>query len=145
MPKRHVFTYGSLMFEAVWGRVVAGRYRSCEAWLPDYRRFAIRGETYPAIVQAPGFRVAGRLWLDIDPADVDRLDRFEGAEYRRESVRVCTDSAVDATAALAADCYIWLDPARLLAHDWDAGQFEREHVRGFADQYGAGDPPPISA
>ena len=47
MPLQHVFTYGSLMFEPVWGGVVAGRYRSMPAVLPGYRRQRVRGPWDP--------------------------------------------------------------------------------------------------
>lgn len=137
MTTRHVFTYGSLMFDAVWSRVVAGSYRSREANLNDFRRFAIRDETYPAIVPATGFQVSGRLWLDVASDDLERLDRFEGADYRRESVGVRVQAGAGPVADLMADCYVWLDASRLLATEWDPVRFEHEHLPGFALRHGA--------
>lgn len=134
----HVFTYGSLMFDPVWSRVVSARYRSVPAVLRDFRRHAIAGETYPATVAAPGGEIRGRLWLSVQPPDLARLDRFEGAEYRRETVEVDVDREVDPSGRLSAGCYIWLDASRLLPQDWDAEVFERDHLAGFAQRHGAG-------
>ena len=46
----NVFTYGSLMYEAVWSRVVRGQYPWVAARLPGFRRLAIRDAAYPAVV-----------------------------------------------------------------------------------------------
>ena len=132
----NVFTYGSLMYEAVWTRVVRGQYASSRARLPGFRRLAIRGETYPAVVPDAGGEVLGRLWFDVAPADVECLDRFEGSEYRREALLV-TPLPVQAPGPVTAHCYLWLDPARLLAQPWDESSFEREHLAGFALRHGA--------
>jgi hypothetical protein len=60
----NVFTYGSLMYEAVWARVVRGQYASARAgWrLPapgDPQRI------YPAVVPDAQAEVLGRLWFGI--------------------------------------------------------------------------------
>lgn len=135
----HIFTYGSLMFEPVWNKIVSARYQSVPAQLPNFCRLGIRGETYPATVPAPdvpGAVVSGRLWLDVQAPDLARLDAFEGTEYRRESVVVQTDPGAGLGAQLPAQCYVWLDSARLLATDWDVAGFEREHLAQFAQQHG---------
>lgn len=127
------------MFELVWGTVVSTRYQSVSARLTNFRRVAIRGETYPAIVPAPdvpGAVVSGRLWLEVQAPDLARLDAFEGTQYRRESVAVRTDPDAGSGAQLPAQCYVWLDSARLLATDWDVAGFEREHLAQFAQRHG---------
>jgi gamma-glutamylcyclotransferase (GGCT)/AIG2-like uncharacterized protein YtfP len=149
----NVFTYGSLMYDAVWARVVRGQYSSVPARLSGFRRLAIRDETYPAVVPDADAEVLGRLWFDVSPDDVERLDRFEGSEYRRQAVPVTPLPARDATpgvpggraeglpvqrsGCVSAHCYLWLDPARLLAQPWDESAFEREHLAGFAQRHGA--------
>jgi len=145
----NVFTYGSLMYEAVWSRVVRGQYPWVAARLPGFRRLAIRDAAYPAVVPGAGGEVLGRLWLGVSPADAERLDIFEGAEYLRQEVRVLTapaDRAPDLDAAkhslqrdcgVTAQCYVWREPARLLAQPWDAAAFEREHLATFAQCHGA--------
>ena len=45
----NVFTYGSLMYEAVWTRVVRGQYASVRARLAGFRRLAIRDESLSLI------------------------------------------------------------------------------------------------
>jgi gamma-glutamylcyclotransferase (GGCT)/AIG2-like uncharacterized protein YtfP len=136
-----VFTYGSLMYDAVWGALVPAACRSLPARIPGWRRHAIRGATYPGIVAAPGAAVDGRLWLDVSAADLARLDAFEGPEYRRETVWA---HPADGSAPRAAQAWVWLDDALRLDHDWDARVFERDHLADFARLNGAGaaTPPP---
>ena len=129
-----VFTYGSLVFDSVWQSVVMGACRSIPALVSDHRRHALRDATYPAMVPAVGSEVRGRLWLGVTDDDLARLDRFEGADYRRVDVLAVP---LAGGPALNAQAYLWLDRARLLAHDWDLAAFERDHLRDFARLHGA--------
>lgn len=121
----HVFTYGSLMFPEVWQRVVRGNYRSGPARLDGHARFEIAGETYPGMVAASGAGagVEGVLYFDVSPADMAALDAFEGAEYRRDVVRVMLESGE----TVEAGTYIYLLPQKLSGSPWmpDAFQMER--------------------
>jgi gamma-glutamylcyclotransferase (GGCT)/AIG2-like uncharacterized protein YtfP len=78
-----------------------------------YRRHALTDVSYPAIVTEPLAQVEGVLYLNVDAADLARLDAFEGAEYRREAVAVST-----ASGPMAAQTYVWLDAARLAHRPW---------------------------
>ncbi|HWV63502.1 MAG TPA: gamma-glutamylcyclotransferase family protein, partial [Oxalicibacterium sp.] len=112
----HVFTYGSLMFPAVWRRVVRGSHRSLPAVLDGYARHAVRGELYPGIVHRPGASVEGVLYLDVNEAELAVLDGFEGSEYRRESVTVRTAADMQ---MVAADAYLFLAGHRLSGEAWE--------------------------
>ena len=46
----HIFTYGSLMFDGVWSKVVDGIYEKVGARLYGYQRRKIRGEIYPTVL-----------------------------------------------------------------------------------------------
>ena len=114
-----VFTYGSLMFAEVWTRVVTGRYRALAARLADHARFAVAGETYPGMIASAGATVDGVLYLDVDDADVARLDRFEGDDYRRETVTLaCADGSTR-----TGDTYVYLPRDRLTKSPWDPDAF----------------------
>lgn len=125
----NIFTYGSLMFADVWKPLVSGDYRSEPAILAGYRRFAVPGVTYPGIIAAPGYRVAGLLYLDVAEEDVARLDAFEGTEYRRDALQVeLADAKV-----LSAGTYVWLNHERLSDKLWLAEAFRlREFIETYA-------------
>jgi gamma-glutamylcyclotransferase (GGCT)/AIG2-like uncharacterized protein YtfP len=122
----HVFTYGSLMFPEVWGRVVRGDYRSAPARLDGHARFEIAGETYPGMVVRPGVGVDGVLYFDVSPADIGALDAFEGVEYRRDKVKVRLASGE----LLEAGTYIYLLPQKLSDSPWLPEAFQMERFIG---------------
>ena len=122
------------MFPQVWERVVDGSYPSQGASLQGFVRKQVRGETYPVIT--PGALeacVEGVLYLEISPADLARLDRFEGDFYARSSVSVTTDAGVSVTAF----AYILKEEYRhiLSPDEWDAEAFARQGIRRFLADY----------
>ena len=124
----HVFTYGSLMFPAVWERVVRGQYRAVAAMLPGHARYEVSGETYPGMVPQADSAVNGVLYLDVDDADLLALDVFEGSEYRRDVVTV----SVTAEENLTAVTYVFTADERLTDKTWEAETFRITH---FMDAY----------
>ena len=124
----HVFTYGSLMFPAIWQRVVRGAYRSEPAVLHDHARFALVDDTYPGVVPDVAAIVEGVLYRDVDMADIVALDTFEGSEYRRETVTVTLASGARAMA----QTYVFLATHRLSAHSWEPQAFRMSR---FIDTY----------
>jgi gamma-glutamylcyclotransferase (GGCT)/AIG2-like uncharacterized protein YtfP len=70
-------------------KAVTGRFPSNEvARLSGFARFALVDRDYPGIVPCDGGEVPGRAYFDLAPAELERLDDFEGEEYRRERVPV---------------------------------------------------------
>ena len=125
----NLFTYGSLMFDEVWQRVVRGQYRSSIETLRGYARHQVRDEDYPAVIRAPGAEalLQGRLWWDVDAADVARLDAFEGEDYER--ISVTTESGAQA------GLYLYRRSGRVLQAEWDPKHFERETMARFLARY----------
>ncbi len=118
----NVFTYGSLMFDEVWSRVVEGRYRAVDGKLRDHARHAVDGQDYPGMVHRPGASVDGIVWCDVGAADLERLDRFEGADYRRDTVPVaCSDGMTRLCGA-----YVYLSEERLADRPWLPEAFAME-------------------
>ena len=127
----HVFTYGSLMFAPVWERVCRRSYSNQLARLAGHSRFALMGESYPAVVKAEHGTVSGRLYFNVDAQDVVRLDAFEGKEYQRVSNTVVL---ADGSTCLA-DHYLYQGPIPLADKDWDPAWFEREGIVKFMQTY----------
>ncbi len=137
----HVFTYGSLMFEPVWSRVVAGRYERRDAFLQGYERKGVRGEVYPvAVPGAAESRVRGIVYLGVSEDDLDRLDRFEGESYYRRTEQVAAGKI-----ALAAEVYVLKEEyyGVISPQEWDREAFRtsgiRTFLRVFMDELGPGD------
>lgn len=125
----NVFTYGSLMFPEVWRRVAGVSSTGCPARLAGYRRFAVRGRTFPGIVPEATARVDGVVYRDVPPEAVARLDVFEDEMYERLNLPVTLSGG----GVLRCEAYVVTDPYRhwLGAADWDPAVFERDHLRRF--------------
>jgi hypothetical protein len=119
------------MFDQVWSKVVHGRYESFPALAPQLIRLAVPGETYPAAVSHQSGNIQGLVWQNVSPADLQRLDGFEGREYSRVPVEVLPLSCIGVSAEmikpLMAWIYLWNQP-ELLDFDkpWDVEQFKSE-------------------
>jgi hypothetical protein len=116
------------MFPQVWQQVVRGSYRCAPALLDGYRRFAVRGQTYPGMIAQPGAQVEGLVYFDINAADLVLLDAFEGSDYRRDLLRVTLASGQ----ALTACAYIYTDVAGLSDQPWQPAEFQ---LQRFLDTY----------
>jgi gamma-glutamylcyclotransferase (GGCT)/AIG2-like uncharacterized protein YtfP len=124
----HIFTYGSLMFPEVWKRVARGQYHSANATVSGYARYAIVGETYPAMIEQAGASVQGVVYFDVDEQDVAVLDAFESADYRRE----CVPARIGAHEVRAVEAYIYLDVTRVSNANWETETFQ---LQRFLDTY----------
>ena len=124
-----LFVYGTLMTPAVMRAVIGRVPRSEPAELHGYRRYRLRGKVYPAVVPEPGTTVAGRVYHDLTPAEITRLDRYEDAFYRREPVTVRDAQGREQRAW----CYVLPTQARqrLAARPWHRDMFERTALRGY--------------
>jgi gamma-glutamylcyclotransferase (GGCT)/AIG2-like uncharacterized protein YtfP len=136
----HVFTYGSLMFERVWRRVVAGNCIASAASLAGFLRQRVRGEDYPSLLPAqPTSVVDGVLYLDVEAADLAALDAFEGPDYRRIQVQVTVREQAEGGplpgSMLLADTYLYVAADKVEPGPWDPQAFERERMERFLRQY----------
>jgi gamma-glutamylcyclotransferase (GGCT)/AIG2-like uncharacterized protein YtfP len=130
----NVFTYGSLMFDVVWLQVIGSIYPYESARLIGYRRLGIKDELYPAVIPATSDTfVDGRLYFEVTPADIRRLDRFEGERYERRTAKCRLPSGN----SCHAEVYVFTDAYRheLIDADWDPKAFEKNGLRIFLSRY----------
>lgn len=85
---RRLFCYGTLQDEAVVAALLGSVPTARGAVLPGYRRVALPGRPWPGVIPVRRAVTPGTLYDDLSPADLTRLDRYEGTEYRRAVVRV---------------------------------------------------------
>ena len=132
----NLFTYGSLMFAPVWGRVVKGTYASSEEELEGFARYQVLGEEYPAVLRStdvlstsapPSSLLTGRVYWNIDEQDQARLDAFDGSDYERIKVTTRSQKQVD--------LYLYRHPQRLSQTAWDPVWFERQGMTEFLKRY----------
>ena len=99
-----LFVYGTLCHEPLRVRLLGRKVRVLPARLPGYRRRPVIGEDYPALVRQSGGAVEGLVLLGLKRADLTRVDRYEGEEYRRTLCRVWA-----AGRQVRAWVYLWQD------------------------------------
>jgi gamma-glutamylcyclotransferase (GGCT)/AIG2-like uncharacterized protein YtfP len=122
---RELYTYGTLQVAAIIERIVGRPLSGVPARLDGYARFRVRGRVYPAIVEAAGGEVSGVLYAGLEPAELDRLDFYEGDLYERREVSVWAGAVAQRAAT-----YV-LRPAlrhELSDEPWDLDGFLRDHL-----------------
>jgi gamma-glutamylcyclotransferase (GGCT)/AIG2-like uncharacterized protein YtfP len=121
----HLFAYGTLMFPAVWRRVVGREFRSRRASIAGYKALRANGELFPVLVpgKANG-RVDGVVYSDLDDGTLALLDEFESDLYERVSVNVVLDDGKPQ----ACQAYVLPERNRRFASSerWDPEWFQRE-------------------
>ncbi|MEZ5454004.1 MAG: gamma-glutamylcyclotransferase family protein [Thiothrix sp.] len=130
----NIFTYGSLMFDRVWARVVRGHYTSQHATLHGYQRLAVRNEEYPVAIPANQHaNINGVLYFGVSTADIARLDNFEGEYYLRLPTPVVTAEGH----TRLAETYILKPSYRHIAEafDWDVEHFRTTGIEHFIARY----------
>ena len=127
----HLFTYGSLMFEDVWNRLVRGNYLSQKATLMGYARRSVKNDEYPVIFQANEL-VEGVVYYDINEEDMITLDAFEGEYYERKEVELLVKNApVHACVYVLKKQYFdIIDPK-----PWSEAHFATEGIKRFLANY----------
>jgi gamma-glutamylcyclotransferase (GGCT)/AIG2-like uncharacterized protein YtfP len=110
----NVFTYGSLMCADIMATVSGVNPLSESALLGNYRRYAVLGEAYPALITEAGAQTQGLLYSNISDEALRRLDVFEGDYYQRcELVVALLDGR-----QVRAQTYVFRADYRHLVADW---------------------------
>lgn len=89
--------------------------------LKGHRRYKVRGEAYPALVEDPG-EVHGTVITGLSVEDMNFLDTYEGDEYALKKVQVDVDGFL-------MDCvvYLWISGReRLILEDWELDRAQME-------------------
>lgn len=102
MPDR-LFCYGTLQSPEVVTAVIGRVPVSQPAVLHGFARYAVTGESYPAVRPKKNSQTRGLLYTGLTPAELRKLDRFEGVEYRRQSHPV----AAGGVPRIPAYVYVW--------------------------------------
>ena len=152
-----LFTYGSLMFDAVWQSVTGLRKGPAStprpARLSGFSRHAVAGQTYPALLSNPVAYVDGALYQGLSQDTLAALDEFEGADYQRITARVqltsqslaepivftsdapWSDAACEAGEFLDSEVYLFTASNGALPQLWSVQRFAQSGMAEFMAQF----------
>jgi gamma-glutamylcyclotransferase (GGCT)/AIG2-like uncharacterized protein YtfP len=88
---QRLFCYGTLELAVTVRTLIGTVPPSRQANLSGYVRFRIKGKHYPGIIAQSGANIVGTLYNKITQSQLRKLDRYEGAGYRRCRVNVSVD------------------------------------------------------
>lgn len=130
-----VFTYGTLLSKLVLQAVLGRIPERADATLQGYRRYAIEGQCYPAVVptKCSDDAVQGKVLLGITKDELRILDKFEDPAYDRVQVRV----SVVGRSERPLLARVWARPAENagdLSGEWSLTRFEAENEDWYAVQ-----------
>jgi gamma-glutamylcyclotransferase (GGCT)/AIG2-like uncharacterized protein YtfP len=130
---KNLFAYGTLMCDEIMEEVAGCRLSYKAGTLRGYSRRAVRGEHYPAIFREEKGLIQGLVYLGVPDRAWQRLDRFEGEMYVRQTVQIQLANGM----MLFANTYV-VQPAFLDALeevDWDFESFLRHGKESFQKYY----------
>ncbi len=129
----NLFAYGSLMCTDIMLLVSGENCRSSRGTIQGYQRLKVRDECHPGLVRGGDKVVEGVVYHNLTKDCWNRLDRFEGLMYERETI----DVVVGATATILANAYLvkleYRD--RLKSELWDYEEFLKSGKNSFVDNY----------
>lgn len=127
-PFGHLFAYGTLELPEVLAKVTGREHVPRAALLAGFSRYLLARYPYPAIIADPAGTVLGSVFLDLDAAELARLDAYEGDLYER-----CELSVWAGDAALQAQSYVLRGEFHELLSQapWDRHEFERRHLASY--------------
>jgi gamma-glutamylcyclotransferase (GGCT)/AIG2-like uncharacterized protein YtfP len=115
---QHVFVYGTLLFPEFVEALTGSRFTISNGRLNGFRRCAIKGVEYPAVIPCSDALVDGKILLDVDERSFQLLQFFEGEEYEETSIQIeSADGLTNATV------FVWRGKLELLPNDWDEQHF----------------------
>ena len=123
---KHLFVYGSLLYDEVLNKLLSNQYQKIQAELAGYKCVRLKKEVYPVLVPCELSSTTGLLLIDVKPDDLQTLDEFEGDYYFRSTANVTAQEE-----NYQAEVYLFkTEYGNLLADElWDASEF-RERVLG---------------
>lgn len=130
----NIFTYGTLMFSPVWDTIVKANYRASSATLRGYSRRKIINDIYPVAFEADDKDfINGIVYYDVEPADISRLDEFEGSYYRRTLI----SAELKNQTPIPADVYVIKPRYRHLisSQEWNPDDFQQRCLSEFMSAY----------
>lgn len=110
-----------------------------DAILHNYCRHKVERADYPGIIPEKGHSVRGTYVTGLTEHDIQRLDWFEGSEYRRRKVTVAllkpdTQNSLVEGGEVQTETYVFTAGAhRLEKEEWDYEVFRREKLHRWAD------------
>ncbi len=127
---QHVFVYGSLLFPEIAEGLCQCSIQTEEAVLKDYKRLAVSGADYPAIIEQNNSKVEGKLLLNLDQHSLEILTFFEGDEYDLTAVEVQTKKG-----GMQALVFTWKPGLNYLeTFDWDKQQFKTKSLPFYVNE-----------
>jgi len=127
----NVFVYGSLLFREMVEKLCGKTVEMKQASLPGYKRFAVKGAEFPAIVKDETSKVEGKLILNLSKKDLDILTFYEGDEYECTPVEVQTEKEE----IILAHAFTWIAGLeKLFDFDWNAKTFEEEALKLYINE-----------
>lgn len=126
----NVFVYGSLLFPEITKGLCGQKVKIEDAVLEGYKRYALKGADYPAIIPKKNSTVNGRVLLNLNEKTIELLAFYESDEYKISPVKVKTNSGI-----LNAIVFVWIAGNEFFKDfDWNKEQFESESLEFYRDE-----------
>lgn len=124
---QHVFVYGTLLFPEILEGLTGRSFQTHNAELKNYKRMQVAEGDYPAVVEAEGEYVKGKLVMNVDARSAEVLRFYEGDDYDCKTLEITIDSK-----PVKASVFVWKQDVTLLADtDWSFNHFRQNFLNDY--------------
>ncbi|MCY1722681.1 gamma-glutamylcyclotransferase [Prolixibacteraceae bacterium Z1-6] len=121
---KNLFVYGSLLFPEILEGLTGKLFKTSDAILHGFKRYAVKGADYPAIVENTSSKVKGKIVSGVDEKSMQTITYYEGDQYDIVPLKIVFENDVIETFV-----FVWnLEQDDLETQDWDAKRFEQESL-----------------
>lgn len=122
----NIFVYGCLRVPELLRHVAGRSFRSEEGVVHGYANLQIKNSPEAALFPFPDFQTGGVVCFDVDDDSLRRMDRFQGALFKRAEVNVETVGGN----WVEAETYLFKlrERRRLTARPWDETAFREKRL-----------------
>lgn len=96
------------------------------ATIIGYRRYALKGRSYPGMVAFKNFEQPGQLMVDVTDKELAILDNYEGNEYQRLTAQVKYKNSLIDT-----NVWIWSGSDAVTSNPWDYDHWRSHEMKKF--------------
>lgn len=127
----NLFVYGTLIHPDIYHLVTGTRKAGEQATAEGFEVLGVQGQSFPGMIEKPGFIASGILYRNLTEDELDRLDYYEDDFYVRKAIEITIQSQPGKNELAWAYLVPESNHHVLSREQWDYSDFCKNHLNDF--------------